>query len=1084
MNAREWDAGRIVREAASLSERIALAARGAHADDCAASAQTDARLRHWLDRSAQGDPDKFERRLGWQGLNPQTARALLQMPEASFSGPEPEWAATVRELVGYLEGIPVLRDPAPEFHPPVPFSDALVPLVEFGMLRLRRLAPELPLSAGIRESVCANLFRLLSVVCALTLGEEFERFRRARGSQPGAGPGSTELYDAFTGGIGLARWRELFTVYPVLARLVATRIQYWTDDTAEFLTRLQQDIPGIEQRFFGGQPLPPARHIRGSLSDPHNFGRAVRIVTFEDGRRIVYKPRSLAIDEAWMNLTAWLAERDAGFQVRAPRVWSFPNHGWAEFIERAPCADFEEVRTFYRRAGMLLCLAYAVRGSDLHQQNLIARGSDPTPVDLETLFVPDIKTFARVNTFVMMKESAGVRRFLGTALQTLLLPAWLPGPDGLTALDISGLGSPAHEQPAGEGKDWSDVNTDAMRFGNRRVGIPQCMNLPAIGDTPVEPADFVPEMTAGFELAYRALMRHREALLAPEGPIEAFRGCAVRMVLRATRTYEDIGTRSLAPRFLRNGIDRSLEFEVMSRSFLAPDAQFDGSRVFLAELEALERLDIPRFDAHPEGDCLGIGGGDSVPEVLRSPALSCVKVGIAGFDEEDLEYQLELIRASFAARDLRPESRGKRLAAMAPGAATLARPLEREELIARARAIADRIARRAVPDGAGARWIGIDYDDRIDRCCLQAVTPSLYAGRAGLALFFAAVYATAGKNPEHRRLALSAAHSVCDDFWGPGLDAHATAVAARVSGIGMAAGVPGIAYALRHCARLLDEPGLLDDALRMGRLVTAELIEEDRRLDVMGGAAGAILGLLSLHEATGDAAFLDPVARAADLLARHQLNGNGDTGGWITVGPAPVTGFSHGAAGIALALARACRATGTPAYRDAAHRAIGYERSVFLMSENNWPRFRGQTDPLMGAWCYGAPGIGLARLGCMAAEIDDDRLPGEIEIAARWLQANEPGVSDHLCCGEFGKLDMLLEAGRRLGRPDWIDAAQRRASAVIDRADADRGGFHSLAGSTETMFTPGFFNGLAGMGYQMLRLADTDGHLPGVLLCD
>lgn len=92
-------------------------------------------------------------------------------------------------------------------------------------------------------------------------------------------------------------------------------------------------------------------------------------------------------------------------------------------------------------------------------------------------------------------------------------------------------------------------------------------------------------------------------------------------------------------------------------------------------------------------------------------------------------------------------------------------------------------------------------------------------------------------------------------------------------------------------------------------------------------------------------------------------------------------------------------------------------------------------------------------------------MPREIEAAVRWMQTNPIGSADHVCCGELGKVEVLIEAGRRFGRPEWEDLARRRAAATIARAGADRG-FHSMIGPAESLFTPGFFNGLAGIGCQ------------------
>ena len=49
------------------------------------------------------------------------------------------------------------------------------------------------------------------------------------------------------------------------------------------------------------------------------------------------------------------------------------------------CASEEEIRRYYRRTGHLLCLVYALNGSDFHYENLIADGEHPVPIDLETI---------------------------------------------------------------------------------------------------------------------------------------------------------------------------------------------------------------------------------------------------------------------------------------------------------------------------------------------------------------------------------------------------------------------------------------------------------------------------------------------------------------------------------------------------------------------------------------------------------------------------------------------------------------------------------------------------------------------------
>jgi lantibiotic modifying enzyme len=87
------------------------------------------------------------------------------------------------------------------------------------------------------------------------------------------------------------------------------------------------------------------------------------------------------------------------------------------------------------------------------------------------------------------------------------------------------------------------------------------------------------------------------------------------------------------------------------------------------------------------------------------------------------------------------------------------------------------------------------------------------------------------------------------------------------------------------------------------------------------------------------------------------------------------------------------------------------------------------------------------------------------------------GVVDQLCCGVFGRVDFLLEAARRLGNPSLEDAARRMARRAIERAHG--GGFRVAPPEHE----PGLWQGLAGIGYELLRLSAPE-RFPSVLLLD
>ena len=88
-------------------------------------------------------------------------------------------------------------------------------------------------------------------------------------------------------------------------------------------------------------------------------------------------------------------------------------------------------------------------------------------------------------------------------------------------------------------------------------------------------------------------------------------------------------------------------------------------------------------------------------------------------------------------------------------------------------------------------------------------------------------------------------------------------------------------------------------------------------------------------------------------------------------------------------------------------------------------------------------------------------------------------MNHSLCHGALGNIELPLAAARRFQRPDWqaeVDSATRR----ILRHLTSRG---PTSGSLCGVETPGFMNGLAGIGYGLLRLAHPD-RVPSVLVME
>jgi type 2 lantibiotic biosynthesis protein LanM len=353
-----------------------------------------------------------------------------------------------------------------------------------------------------------------------------------------------------------------------------------------------------------------------------------------------------------------------------------------------------------------------------------------------------------------------------------------------------------------------------------------------------------------------------------------------------------------------------------------------------------------------------------------------------------------------------------------------------------------------------------------------ALGPDLYNGLSGIALFLAAHAAVTGRasSAELARAAVAYLRKSLRD--------RNSARLARSLGLGGGGGLGSIVYALSVMSKLLNDDDLLADARTAAALFTDDLITADKHLEIMAGSAGGILGLLRLHR---DSPSADVLARATKcgehLLDQPRMSVQGGRS-WCGrgMGPVPLNGISHGAAGFAYALASLAAATGRGEFAEVASECIAFENATYDNERSNWPHYHGYPE-FPCQWCYGAPGIGLARIAMHRRGVFDSKLlMTDINNAVAGVEKGSYRYLDTLCCGTLGIIEFLSEAGSTLERSDLRGRALRQLAAVMETAAAT-GDYRWNAGSRRFNF--GMFRGLAGVGYTMLRRVDES--LPNVL---
>jgi type 2 lantibiotic biosynthesis protein LanM len=853
----------------------------------------------------------------------------------------------------------------------------------------------------------------------------------------------------------------LFEEYPVLARQLAAQLQTWVSANLEFLRHLCADWGALRAALCPGRDPGVLVQVDGGVGDLHRGGRSVLIARFGSDFRVVYKPKSLAVDAHFQGLLAWLNERGADPAFRTLQILDRGDHGWVEFVPAAGCASADEVRRFYRRQGGYLALLYALEATDFHYENLIAAGEHPVLIDLEALFHPRTQ---EPDATRADQQAGSALAF--SVLRVGLLPQRLWFGAESEGVDLSGLGGAAGQLTPQPVPTIDGAGTDEMRVVRKRVAMGAGRHRPSLGGAEPNVLDHAEEIAAGFMAVYRLLLSRRDELLSGDGPLARFGGDEVRVILRPTRTYAILLHESFHPDLLRDALDRDRFFD---RLWAEAEQRPELARVIPAERDDLQSGDIPMFTTRPDARDLWDSRGGRIADFFAEPGLALVRRRVGQLGEDDLARQLWFIRASLAT--LSPVAEPAALPA-----GRLAEPraaADRSRLLAAARAVGDRLEALALRGADDVTWIGLTLIKE-RQWALMPLGAGLYDGLPGVALFLAHLGALTGEG-RYTALARAALAAQRRQLERGG---------ALFTAVGGFNGWGGVIYALTHLAAVWREPALRDEAEALvGRL--PDLIERDEVLDVIGGAAGCLGALLALDRCSPSGASLAAAVQCGDrLLARAQPREHGI--GWATPIEAagPLTGFSHGAAGMAWALLELAARTGEERFRSAARAAVAYERGLFSAEARNWPDLRtreardGGGAGFMTAWCHGAAGIGLARLRGLA-HLDDAETRAEIDAALETTRTQGFGGNHSLCHGDLGNLELLLQASATLADPRWRAETDRLAAVILESIERD--GWR--CGLPAPVESPGLMTGLAGIGYGLLRLADPV-RVPSVLVLE
>jgi type 2 lantibiotic biosynthesis protein LanM len=638
-------------------------------------------------------------------------------------------------------------------------------------------------------------------------------------------------------------------------------------------------------------------------------------------------------------------------------------------------------------------------------------------VDAETLITPPLRVSDVVDPAALC-ETAVLHKLERSIIKSAMVPDWRVDNAG-NCHDMSGLGATGEEEI--EVAVWHAADTDQMSHETARAKRTRNLNLPFPDDMAFQPSRFVDKIEAGFREAYGLLMSNRSRLLEAESPLERLYRAPMRLVFRDTMLYFSVLKGSLQPNIVRAGIDRSIELAALNRILCISQPRARHLPVVKAELSSLERFDIPAFTLFPANRALNNGLNCVDPEYFASPGAVRVREKLGALSAEDCDDQCELIRATFYAKVLNERESASRTFASSP-LSTGASFTARNSFLDPAVLIAKDLGRRAITgsDG-GCTWIALSYKSLFRGYRVGQIGVGLFDGSAGVAIFLAALEKLGA-----RGAGIPSAQDVLKPvrrFLATVLEGNAW----RRQHTGeMDAGL--LIYPLLILRWLLDDPSLSELARRSAQLMVKKVFAEDKHFDIFQGTAGVLVGLVALHRAEPSAETL-----AAAICAGEQL----------------IKPLQTNIAGRTLALNRLYNLTGDVRFR--------IESRERLMQD---------------AWCKGPAGRGLSLLGASESSAKDQfqhELGLTLDAAGRLDETNADSVYE----GLFGIVEFQLEFARRTQHPKFWQIAQESASRVTSAA-GQGAQYRLFSRLPARAYSPGFYQGVSGIGYELLRLHDPE----------
>lgn len=811
---------------------------------------------------------------------------------------------------------------------------------------------------------------------------------------------------------------KFYEKYPVLARIVVQKMKDLLNAYIEIIINIDKNYTLIDTQLNIGSNV--ISQIDASQGDTHNNGRSVAIITFENGKKIVYKPRNAEIVKSYNKFMAYINKELPTNALYINPLFSSKNFSVEKYVSYIPCDNESEIADYYYRFGKLIAIISYLNGTDFHCENIIAHKYYPVIVDHETLF-SQIGEKSYEDKYVMNLKD---REFLDPMMTALLPIVALNNNLEQRGIDVGGISGGEEAEYPSKVLVAKEVFTDNMHFINEFVKKPENQNIPKLHNNRISYEKYKGKVYEGFNEVIDFLAINKERINHLINQL--FGNIKVRQVMKATAIYADLLKYCDHPNYLSNMIN--LE-RLLDNSYAYPH---ENKKIVLYEIESLINLEIPIFYTITTMKALFISDNKYIGEYYKLSGLERILEKAKSINDESVKREktkLKILLGDFnVIRTMELPKYEKS-------------ELEYElnsEIPKLCFDLKEKVVHNVLYNNSGniASWRNIEFAKVNPE--IGYMQEGIYNGKTGINIFFDAI-------TQNTLDCISLLEHTLFDSNSP-KKIESSVYRGRASQIYFA----------------LIKKDYNDLAIFLQELKEYLTNTEELVFDWLGAASYAkLLYKLSKLDIENDRVF-----KISEILIDKLVK-------YIySELKIESIGFGHGEIGIIYSIYLIEEILGKR-YKN----EINYLCRKLNEKVNNLEQYR----TINMSWCHGLAGLGLGALECLKFEKREEY--GEyLKKAMQQLHiTQEQNINMCLCHGTCGEIELLLAAGAKIGGNNPISGLLRnRVEEIITYYKKNR---LLLVDQVPEFENYGFYTGESGVAYTLLRVL-YGSRLPNILLLD